>query len=174
MFATSNSPALTSLIEIKPSFAGHLVKKHQQFHLLFRCAAPPNPKGFNDFYQHFATLWLGFRLSKSNDLQVQRTGMFVALYNNESLLSSPFLNRFFDRNLQSRSNEIRLKILEEFEHNVKCCYDELDKILSDTPLAWEPNPGYLKSRLEAFFSAQWLKDCRDYFTKLYFINIKSN
>ena len=133
--------------------------------------------------RHFDNFNLLYDLKKNTFVPIDHVFCFNSMNldklpylisSNESLLSSPFLNRFFDRNLQSRSNEIRLKILEEFEHNVKCCYDELDKILSDTPIAWEPNPGYLKSRLETFFSSKWLKDCRNYFTKLYFLNIKSN
>lgn len=92
---------------------------------------------------------------------------------NESILSTPFLNRFFDRDLQTKINEIRLRTVDELKINAKKCYDELDKILSEIPLGWQPGPDYLKSRLQFLFSEQWLKSCHDYFTRLLFLNCKS-
>lgn len=92
---------------------------------------------------------------------------------NESILSTPFINRFFDRDLQTKMNEVRLKIVDELKINAKNCYDELDSILSEIPLSWQPSPDYLKSRLQFLFSEQWLKSCHDYFTRLFFLNFKS-
>ena len=95
-----------------------------------------------------------------------------SIADNESILATPFLNRFFDRNLQTKSNDIRLKIVEEFKYNVGICYDELDKILNNIPPVWNPDKGFLKERLQFFFSEQWQKKCIDKFTSLYFLNIK--
>jgi hypothetical protein len=92
---------------------------------------------------------------------------------NESILSTPFINRFFDRDLQTKMNEIRLRMVDELKINAKNCYDELDSILSEIPLSWQPSPVYLKSRLQFLFSEQWLKSCIDYFTRLFFLNFKS-
>jgi hypothetical protein len=70
-------------------------------------------------------------------------------------------------------NEIRLRIVDELKINAKNCYDELDCILSEIPLSWQPSTDYLKSRLQFLFSEQWLKSCHDYFTRLFFLNFKS-
>ncbi|NVN95226.1 MAG: hypothetical protein HXX18_08085 [Bacteroidetes bacterium] len=92
---------------------------------------------------------------------------------NESILSSPFLNRFFDRNLQTNSNNIRLSIIDEFKINVSRCHDELDNILSETPLSWKADTDFLRDRLFFLFSEQWTKACLDYFTELFFLHLKS-
>ena len=70
-------------------------------------------------------------------------------------------------------NEIRLRIVDELKINAKECYDELDSILYEIPLNWQPNPDYLKSRLQFLFSEKLLKSCHDYFTWLLFLNFKS-
>ncbi|OFX31229.1 MAG: hypothetical protein A2X08_04280 [Bacteroidetes bacterium GWA2_32_17] len=92
---------------------------------------------------------------------------------NESILSSPFLNRFFVRTLQPELNKIRLRISKDFKINVNRCHEELDNILSQIPLAWEADYSYLKTRLEIMFAEQWLKSCLDYFTELLVLNIKT-
>jgi len=91
---------------------------------------------------------------------------------NESILASPFLSRFFDRTLQTKSDDLRLKIVEEFKYNVGICHDKLDKILSEIPPFWKPDKELLRERLQFFFSTQWLKKCINHFTSLYFINIR--
>lgn len=91
---------------------------------------------------------------------------------NESILATPFLSRFFDRTLQTKSDDLRLKIVEEFKYNVGICHDKLDKILSETPPIWKPDKEFLRERLQFFFSTQWLKKCINHFTSLYFINIR--
>ena len=93
--------------------------------------------------------------------------------NNESILSTPFLSRFFDRNLQTISDQLRLSIIDEFQINVNRCYEELNTILAKTPITWEPDTGFLESRLQFLFSEQWLRTCKEYFTELYFLNIKT-
>ncbi len=92
---------------------------------------------------------------------------------NESILSTPFLNRFFSRPLQHNLNEIRLKIIDDFTFNVKQCHENLDNILANIPLAWEPDRGFLKSRLEFYFTKPWLQSCVDFFTTLFTLNIKN-
>jgi len=87
------------------------------------------------------------------------------------LLSTPFLPRFFDRNLQHKTDEIRLKIIDEFKSDVELCYDLVDNILSEIPASWKPDPVYLKSRLQFFFSDEWLKTCRNYFTELFYLQL---
>ncbi len=92
---------------------------------------------------------------------------------NESILSTPFLSRFFSRTLQTNNNEIRLKVIEEFNFNVNRCHEELDNILANMPLAWESNVTYLKSRLDFLFSEPWVRSCSEYFTELFIRNINS-
>ncbi len=91
---------------------------------------------------------------------------------NISILSTPFLNRFFDRNLQTKADELRLKIIKEFYSNVGTCYEKIDEILNELPSAWKPDPEFLRERLQLFFSQQWLKGCINKFTSLYFLNIR--
>lgn len=91
---------------------------------------------------------------------------------NESILASPFFNRFFDRNLQTKFNEIRLSIIEEFKTNVKLCHENLESILAQTPVNWTPDPSFLKTRLKYFFSEEWIKQCLDHFTQLFYLNLK--
>ena len=92
---------------------------------------------------------------------------------NESILTTPFLSRFFSRPLQLNLNETRLKLIEDFKLNVTHCHEELNDILANIPLAWEPDRGFLKSRLDIFFSEPWLQSCIDYFTTLITLNIKT-
>ena len=91
----------------------------------------------------------------------------------ESILSSPFLSRFFNRNLQHKSNEICLQVIKDFKINLKHCHEKLDDILAQTPLAWNPDTDFLKTRLELLFSDQWIKQCLDYFTELFIHNIQT-
>jgi len=76
--------------------------------------------------------------------------------------------------LQQNINEIRLKVIEDFKLNAANCHEELDSILENIPLAWEPDRGFLKSRLNIFFSEPWLQSCADYFSKLITLNIKTH
>jgi len=92
---------------------------------------------------------------------------------NESILSSPFINRFFVRTLQPELNKIRLRLFKDFKINVNRCHEELDNILSQIPLTWEADYSYLKTRLELLFTEEWLKSCLDYFTELFVLNIKT-
>jgi hypothetical protein len=92
---------------------------------------------------------------------------------NESILSSPFISRFFFRTLQQNHHDICSKHIEDFKINVAHCYEELDIILQNIPLAWNPDVGFLKSRLDFYFSETWLKTCVDYFTILISRNIKT-
>lgn len=94
------------------------------------------------------------------------------LSDNASILSTPFLNRFFDRTLQTKPNDIRLQIVEEFKFYAGICYDEIDKILNEVPPAWNSDTEFLREQLQFFFSKQWLKGCIDKFTSLYFLNIR--
>jgi hypothetical protein len=105
-----------------------------------------------------------------NSLNLDKEPYLISF--NESILSSPFFNRFFDRNLQTKFNEIRLSIADEFKINVGRCHEELDNILSQIPLSWKPDLGYLKTRLEFFFSEEWIKKCLDYFTEISNLNFK--
>jgi len=75
--------------------------------------------------------------------------------------------------MQTKINEMRLRIVDELKINAKNCNNETDSILSEIPLSWQPNPEYLRSRLQFLFSEQWLKNCTDYFTRLFFLNFKS-
>ena len=92
---------------------------------------------------------------------------------NESILSNPFLNRFFDRNLQTISDNIRLGIINEFKLNVSRCYEELNNILAKTPITWEPDTGFLETRLHFLFTDEWIETCINHFTKIYFSNLKT-
>lgn len=93
---------------------------------------------------------------------------------NESLLDAPFLNRFFNRHLQTRKNEIRLEILNEFRNDTNACCQQLELILAGMPSEWEPNRKYLKERLDFFFSDYWLTQCQNFFTRLFVQNLNSN
>ncbi len=75
--------------------------------------------------------------------------------------------------MQPKSNDIRLQIIEDFKINLKYCHEKLDDILAQTPLAWNPDTDFLKTRLELLFTEQWIKQCLEYFTELFTINIKT-
>lgn len=104
-----------------------------------------------------------------NSAVIERNPTIIS--ENESILATPFLNRFFNRNLQTKSNDIRLKIIEDFKYDINICHDKLDEILSEIPHAWNPDTGFLKKRLQLYFKKQWLKECIAKFTSLYFLNI---
>ncbi len=86
---------------------------------------------------------------------------------NESLLSSPFLSRFFSRPLQQNRKQIRLKITKEFKLDVNRCHEKLDDILSQTPLDWKPDIDFLRQRLLFFFSEPWISQCLNNFNRLF-------
>jgi hypothetical protein len=92
---------------------------------------------------------------------------------NESILNTPFLNRFFNRDLQHKSDEIRLQIIKEFDNDVNYCRQNLDKYLAGITPEWRPDIFYLKSRLQFLFSDTWIKECRNLFTRLFSQNLKS-
>lgn len=106
-----------------------------------------------------------------NTLNLDKDAVLIS--ENESILSSPFLSRFFCRPLQQNLNEIRLTIINEFKHNVSRCHEELDDILANLPLTWNSDPDFLKSRLEPFFGQKWLQSCADHFTALLTLNVKT-
>lgn len=93
---------------------------------------------------------------------------------NESILETPFLNRFFNRHLQTKTEEIRLQILHEFKNDTNECFQQIEPILAGIPEEWVPNRRYLKERLEFFFSDYWLTECQNFFTRLFVQNLKSS
>lgn len=92
---------------------------------------------------------------------------------NESILSSPFLFRFFDRNLHRNFNQLLLELKQDFKTKVNLCHEKLHNILSDVPLAWQPDLNFLITGLESYFTNEWLKSCFDYFTELCILNTKN-
>lgn len=86
---------------------------------------------------------------------------------NESLLSSPFLSRFFSRTLQQYRKQIRLDIINDFKFDVNRCHEKLDDILSQTPLDWAPDIDFLRQRLLFFFSEPWISECLNNFNRLF-------
>jgi hypothetical protein len=92
---------------------------------------------------------------------------------NESILSSPFLPRFFERTLQPNLNVLRNNIIDDFKISIERCHEDLDDILEQIPVAWEPNIGFLRTRLDFFFTEDWINSCTEHFTRLFFLNTKS-
>lgn len=92
--------------------------------------------------------------------------------NNESILTSPFINRFFYRPLQQNFNNTRLSLLKEFKLNASNCREDLDTILANIPIAWRSNSSYLRSRLEFLFSESWINACAEHFTTLLTLTLK--
>lgn len=93
---------------------------------------------------------------------------------NESILDTPFLNRFFNRHLQTKTEEIRLEILYEFKNNCDACYQQFDTILAGIPNEWHPDRQHLKERLAFLFAENWLIECQHLFTRLFIQNLKPN
>lgn len=132
--------------------------------------------------RHFENFNLLFDLRKQHFVPIDHAQCFNGnnldkkaepISENESILSAPFLPRFFSRTLQPNLNVIRLKHIEDFKHNVNRCHGELDNLLANIPLAWNPEVELLKSRLEFYFSEDWQQTCINYFTTLISLNIKS-
>jgi hypothetical protein len=98
----------------------------------------------------------------------------VLLSENESILTSPLLNRFFSRSLQRNFNETRLILIKEFKQNVNRCHEALEDILAHTPLTWNPDHGFLRTALDIYFQPAWLKQCEDLFTTLLTLQINSH
>lgn len=93
---------------------------------------------------------------------------------NESILDTPFLNRFFNGHLQTKTEEIRLEILNEFKNNYNVCCQQLDTILAGIPNEWNSDRQYLKERLSFLFAENWLIECQHLFTRLFIQNLKQN
>jgi hypothetical protein len=91
---------------------------------------------------------------------------------NESILDSPFLSRFFSRNLQQLKSDIRLEILNDFKSCVKLCNVQLDNILNSAPLEWNTKPDYLRQRLRFLFSENWIKQCENQFNRIFVLRTK--
>jgi hypothetical protein len=92
---------------------------------------------------------------------------------NDSILTTPLLSRFFSRPLQLNPNEVRLKLIESFRRDINLCYEALSDFLAHIPLDWNPDRDYLNSRLAVFFTHDWIESCLELFTKLFTLNIKN-
>lgn len=133
--------------------------------------------------RHFENLNLLYNLKKNDFVPIDHAFCFntnnldkvpYLISDNESLLDAPFLNRFFNRHLQTKTNEIRLEILNEFRNDTNACCQQLEPILAGMPSEWEPNRKYLKERLDFFLSDYWLTQCQNFFTRLFVQNLNSN
>ncbi|MBN2776867.1 MAG: hypothetical protein JXR36_04460 [Bacteroidales bacterium] len=91
---------------------------------------------------------------------------------NESIIDSPFLSGFFSRNLQQLKLDIRLEILNDFNFCVKLCNEQLENIINSTPLEWNPQPEYLRQRLQFLFSKDWTKQCENQFNRIFVLKTK--
>lgn len=91
---------------------------------------------------------------------------------NESIIDSPLISRFFSRNLQQLKSDIRLEILKDFNSCVKLCNEQLDSILNSTPLEWKAKPDYLRQRLQLLFSENWTKQCENQFNRIFELRTK--
>lgn len=91
---------------------------------------------------------------------------------NESILSSPLLSQLFVRTLQANFNEYRLRIITEFKRDVSLCHDELNNVLQQLPLDWNSDLDFLRSRLEYYFSDNWLQECTNQFNTLFHLSLK--
>ncbi|NOX48755.1 MAG: hypothetical protein GXO89_17435 [Chlorobi bacterium] len=77
----------------------------------------------------------------------------------ESILSSPLLNRLFSRTLQHELKNMYSSIENDFRNYVQNCHIGLDDMLGQLPDEWQLDVNYLKSRLAYLFSEDWCTKC---------------
>ena len=85
----------------------------------------------------------------------------------EYILSSPIMFQIFSRTLQQKRREIRLIVVEQFKTFLSSCYEEINNILNNTPLAWNPDKEFIRQRLLYFFSENWINQCLTHFNYMF-------
>lgn len=125
--------------------------------------------------RHFNNLNMLFNLQTKQFIPIDHACCFntsnldkdpYLISKDESILTSPFINHIFLRPLQRDFDNLYSSLKGDFKTDTSRCYEELDSILDNTPLAWKPDKEFLKSRLDIFFNENWLNNCTDHFAQL--------
>lgn len=90
---------------------------------------------------------------------------------NESILDSPLLIRIISRNLHKEFIPVCNHVKESFHIDVQACKNQIDTVLSCVSADWQIDIPFVKSRLESFFSPEWISDCLGHFEKIIQLNL---
>ena len=83
------------------------------------------------------------------------------------------LSKLFYRISQTNIQKLRLKILNEFQTQVRKCNENLNHILQDTPADWLIDADLTTNQLDYLFEKDWLDQTIETFTRLFQVNHKN-
>ena len=88
-----------------------------------------------------------------------------ALTVEDSILNSSLVQRLFFRTLQPERNELRLRIINDFTHDVAQCHKHLSTFLQHVPEEWSISLTDVNERIQYLFSNDWTSTCSDLFSR---------